>query len=119
MSHPDLPSTGGEGSVVVPAQRDAVVGMSRSTAGVLVHVMDLAPGRGHMAAGDEAFTVAESDRPTLMGVEDAVRGVDSDDAPSRVEQDPLHAAPARGVRGDSGGHGVSIPSMRAHPEPVA
>lgn len=105
--------------MVVPAQRDAVVGMSRSAAGVLVHVMDLAPGRGHMTAGDEAFTVAESDRPTLMGVEDAVGGMDSDDAPSRVEQDPLHAAPARGVRGDSGGHGVSIPSMRAHPEPVA
>ncbi len=71
--------------------------------GVLGDVVDLAPGRGDVAAGDEALTVAEGDRATLMRGKIPVGGADADDPPVRVEQHPLHPAAHAGVDGDTGG----------------
>ena len=91
--------------MVVPAEGDAVVGVGGAASGVFVDVVDFAPGRGDVAAGDEAFLVAEGDRAALGGGEDPVGGADADDSPVGVEQHPLHSARARGVCGDTGGDG--------------
>ena len=80
-----------------PAERDAVVGMRRSPAGVLANVVHFAPGGRNMASGNHALAIAEGDRPTLMGGEDAVADADADDAAVLVEEHALHPATACGV----------------------
>lgn len=85
--------------MVVPAQGHAVVGVRRAAAGVLGHVMDLAPARCDVAAGNQALAIASHDRTPLMHGEDPIRDADADD-PALVEQHPLDSSGARRVQRD-------------------
>ena len=73
-----------------PAQRDTVVGVGRSAPGVLHHVMDLAPGRGNVASGDQALAVTDDDRTSLMNREDAVLHIDLHHQGRRGTRQPRH-----------------------------
>ena len=59
IDHPDLPATRVDGSMMEPAEQNSVVGVRRPAAGMLLDVMDLAPLRRDVAAGNEASTVPQ------------------------------------------------------------
>ena len=93
--------------MVVPAESDAVARVRRAAVRPLAHVVQLAPTRARVAAGDHALPVAEHDRAPLDRGEDAGGGADRDDLPALVEQHPLNPARACRVAGDGEGHVVA------------
>ncbi|HWM17443.1 MAG TPA: hypothetical protein VNP97_12735, partial [Microbacterium sp.] len=92
--------------MVVPAEQNAIVGVRRAAARVLVHVVKLAPTRAHVASGDHTPTVTERDREPLMMVEHPVRGLDRDDATAIVGDHSLYGAAAGDLSCDRDRHGL-------------
>ena len=101
-----------------PAEHDAVVGVGRAAVGVLEDVVDLAPGGGDAAAGDEAAAVAERDGAALPAVEDPVFGAERVIRPLSVEQHALHDPAQPACCAAAMPTGSSQPSTLAQPVPV-
>lgn len=59
-------------------------------------VVDFTPPGRHVAAGDDASSVAQTDRLTLNGVEDPIGHAQADDPAPIVACDALDASAARG-----------------------
>ena len=86
---PDAPWPGVDESVVRPAEQDSVVGVGGAGFGVVGDVVHFTPSRRHTAAGDDAAAVAEGERASLVAVEEAFLGAETEDAAVRGEGDAL------------------------------
>ncbi len=73
--HPDLPGQSVEVSMVVPAEQHPVVGVRWAAGGVLVNMVNFAPGRTNGATGNNAAPISRGDRTTLLRSEDPRRCV--------------------------------------------
>src|SRR5690554_317834 len=94
VDHPNVPAGGVYGPVMEPAHQHTVVCVGWAAFGSGGDVVDLAPGGGNGAAGDDAPAITERDRPALGWREAALLGAELDDRAIAVESHVLSAASA-------------------------
>jgi hypothetical protein len=92
--HADFPAVGVYCPVVVPAERDTVVGVSRTTARMFANVMDFAPRRGQTASWDNATAVSDCNCSSLLRSEASLRRPELDNPSALVEAEVLNPSSA-------------------------